>query len=106
MVNRLESFPEKNPPRKYGKPSGRKGGDALVLALATGLSLPQAARKAGIGVNTAYVRMKDPEFRKEVTKARDDLLSQAVNRLVAASCQAVDALTANLADESPAIRTK
>ena len=89
-----------------GKPTGKKGGDALALALATGMSVPQAAKKAGIGVNTAYVRLRDPDFRAEVERARDALLSQAVNKLVSASCDAVDALTENLSDENPAVRNK
>ena len=38
-----------NPPGKNGKPQGNKGGDAFLLALATGLSGPRAAKRAGIG---------------------------------------------------------
>lgn len=95
-----------NPGVRSGKPSGKKGADALVLALATGLSVPQAARAARIGVNTAYQRLKDPAVQAAVMRARDDLLARAVNKLVAASCEAVDALTENLRDESPAVRNK
>ena len=91
---------------RSGKPTGKKGADGLALALATGLSVPQAAKKAGIGVNTAYVRLRDPAFRDDVVRARDELLSRAVNKLVCASCDAVDALTANLSDASPAVRNK
>lgn len=56
-----------------GKP-GRKGGDdALILGLATGLSPTVAAERAGLGMRTAYRRLKDPDFRLRVAKARDGL---------------------------------
>jgi hypothetical protein len=107
----LESLPNGNPVgrigngEKNGKP-GRKGGDALMLALAMGSSIPVAARKAKVGVSTAYRRMEDPAFREEVRRARDDLLEQAVAKLVNAACQAVDTLTENLRDESAGVRNK
>jgi hypothetical protein len=93
-------------PMESGGKTGRKGGDALVLALATGLSLPQAAKRAKVGVSTAYRRMDDPDFRAEVRKARDELLQQAISKLVEAGCRAVDTLTENLRDESPSVRNK
>jgi hypothetical protein len=91
---------------RNGKPSGRKGGEALVLALAAGLSVPQAAKRAGIGVNTAYVRMRDPTVRREVARARDDLLSQAVGRLADAAVEAVDVLRTTLRSKSEGTRTR
>jgi hypothetical protein len=97
---------EASPGETGGKPSGRKGADALVLALATGLSVPQAAKRARIGTSSAYRRMEDPAFRAEVRRARDDLLHQALAKLVSAACQAVDTLTENLGDESPVVRNK
>jgi hypothetical protein len=95
-----------NPAVGNGKPIGKKGGDALVLALACGLSVPQAAKRAGIGQNTAYVRMRNPEFRRDVARAHDDLLSQAVGRLADAAGEAVDVLRAGLRSESGAARTR
>jgi hypothetical protein len=100
-----ETATDRNPAGRDGKP-GRKGGDALVLALATGLSVPQAARKARIGQSTAYRRMDDAAFRAEVRRARDDLLDQALAKLVNSACAAVDTLTENLAAESPVVRNK
>jgi hypothetical protein len=95
-----------NPPGKNGKPQGKKGGDAFVLALATGLSVPQAAKRAGIGTSTAYRRLEDPATRKAVSKARDDLLCQVVGRLAAVAVKAVDVLEANLHSKSDAIRNR
>ena len=68
-----------------GKPAGKtghKGGDAFVLALATGLSIPAACKRAGIGITTGYRRWDDPAVRQEVSRVRDRLLGEAVGRLV------------------------
>lgn len=83
-----------------GKPdklSGRKGEEALILALATGLSIPRAAKKAGVGVVTAYRRMEEPAFRQQVTRMRDSLLNEVVGKLVSVALKAVGALEKNLA---------
>jgi hypothetical protein len=86
--------------------SGRKGGDAFVLAMAMGCSVPESARRACIGNTTAYKRLEDPAIRRAITKQRQDLLGQAVGKLADAGSAAVAALTANLQDESPAVRNK
>jgi hypothetical protein len=100
--------PDGNPGVGNGKsrPTGQKGGDALILALAAGLSVPQAAKRAGLGVNTAYVRVRDPAVRRAVAKARDDLLSQAVGRLADAAVEAVDVLRAALRSKSEGMRAR
>jgi hypothetical protein len=94
------------PPPTPRKPSGKKGNDALVLALATGLSVPQAAKRAKIGMTSAYRRLEDPAVRAAVKKARGDILGQAIAKLVNASCQAVDALTENLNSDDPNVKLK
>jgi hypothetical protein len=94
------------PAEKNGKPQGKKGGDAFILALATGLSIPQAAKRAGIGTSTAYRRMEDPATRRAVSKARDELLCQVVGRLAAVAVEAVDVLEANLRSKSETVRNR
>src|SRR5262245_32598380 len=81
-------------------PSGRKGEQALVLALATGLSVPQAAAQARIGKSSAYRHMADPAFRRLVSKARDDLLFRVVGRLMAVALKAADTLERQLDSKS------
>ena len=45
---------------------GKKGGhDALVLALAQGLSVA-AAKRAGLSIRTVYRRLEDPAFRQQI----------------------------------------
>jgi hypothetical protein len=89
--------------KRHGK-RGQKGGDAFVLALASGLSIRQAARKAGIGETTAYKRAADPELKSQVSALRRELLARAVGKLVDTSAGAVDALAKLLRSKSEAIR--
>ena len=44
-----------------------KRDDGLVLALARGLTVRQAAGEAGFGERTAHRRLDDPEFRRRVS---------------------------------------
>src|SRR5262245_39585567 len=80
-----------------GRKPGHKGGpDPLVLALATGCSVTDAAQRAGLARRTVYRRLEDPDFRREVTKARDELLFQVVGRLMAVAIKAADTLEKQL----------
>jgi hypothetical protein len=64
--------------------TGKKGGDdALVQALAGGLSVPKAAQGAGLSERTAYRRLQDPAFRGRVDQARCDVVAGVVGRLSA-----------------------
>jgi hypothetical protein len=95
-----------NPAVGEGKPTGRKGGDAFILALAIGCSVPQAAERAGIGTSTAYRRLDDPELRRAVSRVRDELLGQAVGRLLAVAGKAIDTLEASLQSYSDSVRVR
>jgi hypothetical protein len=97
--------PDAKPVLFNGRP-GQKGGDALVLALATGASVPQAAERAGIAVSTAYRRLENPTTRRAVSRARDELLAQAVGRLLAVAGRAIDTLEAHLDADIAAIRIR
>lgn len=70
----------------------RKAEDALVLALACGLSAEQAARQAGVSVSTAYRRLDDPAFRARLDDLRRDMLARAAAMLTAAAVEAVRTL--------------
>jgi hypothetical protein len=73
--------------------NGRKNVDnALVLALATGLSVPAAAQRAGASERTAYRRLDDPAFRSRLAQARSALFAEAVGRLAGLAGKAADAL--------------
>jgi len=51
------------------------GSDMFALAIASGTSLREAARTAGISESTAYRRLKDPAFRRRVSEIRTSFLS-------------------------------
>ncbi len=84
---------------------GRSGADsALVAALAGGATVQDAASSAGIAARTAYRRLKEPEFRRQVDEARAALIGQAIARLSAASTDAVSTLKDLLTAESETVR--
>lgn len=80
------------------------GRTALVIALASGEPWSTAARLGGVSESTLARRMRQPDFRAEVSTARAVLVESALGRLAAAACRAVDALDASLDAEHPAVR--
>ena len=78
--------------------------DALLLALASGQSVRDAARTAGVSERTAFRRVAAPDFRQAVGRARGELLARAVGRLADAATTAADTLTALLAAEAESVR--
>ncbi len=81
---------------------GNKTGDTeLILALASGASVREAAKRAGIGASTAYRRTRDPEFKRRVTEARDQLFDRAVGLLADAAHDAIKTLRELLSSSSP-----
>src|SRR5262245_47359995 len=87
--------------------NGRKGDDtALVLALAAGHSVADAAHSCGLGVATVYRRLRLTDFRARVLAARDDLLHQAVGRLAGVAVKAVETLAARLDSDNEVVSTK
>jgi hypothetical protein len=88
-----------------GIPNGRKKGDeALIHALAVGVSVPAAAGHAGLSKRTAYRRLEDPAFRARVDEARAEIVSGVVGRLSGIGVLAGDTLKDLLGDASSSIR--
>jgi hypothetical protein len=77
-----------------GKKSTRAG--LLIAALLTEPTIAAAAAKAGISEATAQRWLRDPEFRREYQRARAEVLSQTISRLLGATGEAVEALRKNL----------
>jgi hypothetical protein len=81
--------------------NGKKSGDGkLILALASGCSVPRAARKAGVSLRTAYRRLEDPDFRRRVEEARSRLVERACGRLASLGGLAVGQLHALLSRDT------
>jgi hypothetical protein len=65
--------------------SGRRNADdQLLLALACGATLENAARQAGVALRTANRRAADPEFKRKLNALRWDMVERAVGMLTAA----------------------
>ena len=85
--------------------NGRKtADDALVFALARGVSVPTAAGQAAVSERTAYRRLQDPTFRCRVTVTRTTMFAEAVGRLASVAGKAADALGDLLASESDMVK--
>ena len=83
----------------------RKADDALLLALACGLSAEQAAKQSGVSVTTAYRRLDDPAFAARLGDLRADMLARAAAMLTAAAVEAVRTLADLLKPaNAPAVR--
>lgn len=78
----------------------------LVQQLASGRTLTDAAKTAGVSVRTARRRASNPAFMRRVRKARAELLAEAGGRLVASLNAAVLTLSQLLVDDDPNVRLK
>ena len=85
------TFPWAVPP--IHKLRRKKGDDALLLALAGGVAVAEAARRAGVSERTAFRRLADPEFKRRLAQVRDKMLDDAVGQLAHNSGTAVETLT-------------
>ena len=77
-----------DPPRR----GGRALDDRLVIELAAGRSIPDAARAVGCSEKTIDRRLADPAFRLRIEQARRETFDAAAARLASVATAAVDAL--------------
>jgi hypothetical protein len=70
----------------------RNADDALLLALACGSTVENAARKAGVGERTVYRRLKEPDFQQRLREIRADIVQRTAGALTAASMEATRTL--------------
>jgi hypothetical protein len=74
---------------------GRKGADdALLLALACGATVENAARSAGVGERTVHRRLADPGFQRRLQGVRSDILQRMSGTATAAGLEALKTLLA------------
>lgn len=81
-----------------------RGEGALIVALASGDSVKQAAERAGVGERTVYRRLADQEFMLKVNKARHMMIGQAVGKLSVNCAKAAEVLEKLLDSDNPRIR--
>lgn len=82
----------------------QRGEGTLIVALACGDTVKDAAEKAGVGERTVYRRLTDQEFMAKVNKARNLMISQAVGRLSLTCAKAAETLEKLLDSDNPRIR--
>jgi hypothetical protein len=83
---------------------GRKNADdSLILALASGKSVPDAANTSGVSERTAYRRLTDPSIRKQIQTLRAEMLAQALGRVVHGMTDAADVLKTLLDAKSESV---
>ena len=70
----------------------KKAEDALLLALACGASVDQAARQCGLSIRTVYRRLAEVDFRRRLQALRSDMVSRTAGTLTAAATEAVRTL--------------
>jgi hypothetical protein len=81
---------------------GRKNADAaLIAALASGSTVRDAAKSAGVGETTVYRRLQEETFRRRVDEARTAMIARAVGRLADTATEAAATLRALLGDDIP-----
>jgi hypothetical protein len=70
----------------------QKGNGALLLALAAGQTVRDAARTAGLGERTVRRRLADPDFRRGVAELRGEMVDRALGRAADGMSEAADML--------------
>ena len=70
----------------------RSADDVLMLALACGATLENAARQAGVSESTVRRRAKDPQFQRKLQALRADKVQRASGALTAAGTESVRTL--------------
>src|ERR1700691_1259677 len=83
----------------HGSKFGRKK-EAAIAALLTQRNVEEAARLAGVGTQTLYRWLKEPEFQVAYLEARPVTVSQSNARLQQASSAAVSTLLKIMVDAS------
>jgi AcrR family transcriptional regulator len=85
--------------------NGRQNADTvLIAALASGITVEDAAARTKVGVTTVYRRLKDEAFRQHVRDVRAEILGRSVGRLSDATVAAVETLRQLLTAEGDQVK--
>jgi len=73
--------------------SGRhKADQTLLMALACGATVENAAKTASVSPATVYRRLQDPEFQRKLQEIRSDMVVRTSSMLTAAGMESVKTL--------------
>ena len=78
--------------------------DAIVLALASGLTQVHAAERAGVSEKTVRTRLADPVFKQRVAEVRSQMVERTMAALTASGMAAVQTFLQLLQAESESVR--
>jgi len=78
----------------------------LALALASGVSVADAAAQADVGRTTVYRKLENPEFRRQIAEFRDRLIATALGRIADSLTRSADVLTQMLDSPKEHIRIR
>jgi hypothetical protein len=78
----------------------------LAMALASGISITDAAEQAGVCRKTVQRYLAKPAFRRLVARYRNELISTALGRMADGMTRAADAIAGLLDEKDPAIRLR
>jgi hypothetical protein len=82
---------------------GKKNADeALLLALACGATVEQAAQAAGLSARTAHRRLAEPGFQQRLEQLRAEMSQRTGGMLIAAGMEAVKTLLTLQGSTTPA----
>jgi hypothetical protein len=81
-------------PQSNNHQGRRQADDALLMALACGATVENAARAAGVAPRTVHRRLANPAFRQRLQALRADMLQRTAGLLTAAALEAVKTLVA------------
>src|SRR5437870_3553232 len=81
-----------------------KGDHALLLAMAEGRTVREAASVANVSERTATRRLADPDFHRRVVEARAEMMARALGKLADGMAEAADALRQLLGAKSESVR--
>jgi hypothetical protein len=70
----------------------KKSDDLLLIAMACGSSVENAARQCHLCIRTIYRRLEDPDFRRRLQEMKADMVRRTAASLTAAGSEAVRTL--------------
>jgi DNA-binding NarL/FixJ family response regulator len=84
--------------QQNGTPAGE---DELILAVAAGASVREAAERAGVDERTVHRLVADADFRRAVSQARGRMFDAARGRLASLASKAVETLQRLMESDKP-----
>ena len=83
------------------RPRQSRSDEAILVALACGANVENAAQSAGVSASTVKRRLLEPEFLRRLQAMRADMVQRATAMLTAAALEAVKTLLTLQTDVTP-----